>query len=208
MAAQSYCTSTTIKARAGITDSTDDTILGTIAGQVNSWLEGRIGFPVGPIASVERMFDGDAVRCVNGRYVLPCYPYGVRTVTAVTTAETTDGSETSRTASDVVLRPHSQDRETDWPAFELWVKDTATWTWPTSGLDVIGITGEWGWAAIPDELKGIAERLGVAAFRNRGYGAGSQNYVGDNIDAVAAEEMTGTDWKTIGKYQALRAPVG
>lgn len=207
MTAQAYCTATTIKARIGITDSTDDTILGTIATQVCGWLEGKIGFPVGPIASVERKFDGSAVRWTQDGCYLAVYPWGCRDITVVKTASATDGSYTTQTLTDVVVRPHDHERNTDWPGFELWVKDTASWSWPTYGFDVIAITATWGWAAIPDDLKSIAERVGVAAFRARGAGSGRTFSMGEDIDGLASEELSGADWGTIDKYQNLRQMV-
>lgn len=204
MTAQSYCTTATIKARIGITNSTDDTPIGVIASEVNGWLESKLTFPVGPISSEERLFDGNAVRCRDGFYVIPCYPFGVRAISAVRTATETGGSYTAQTASDVVIRPHSWERETDWPGFEMWIKDSASWTWTTSGLDVNGVTATWGWAAIPDELSSIAIRLGVARWRRRSAGSAQYATSEDVMGEVAAEEMAVSDWATINKYRDLR----
>lgn len=204
MTAQSYTTSTIIKARLGISDSTDDTVLGVIAGQVNAWLEGRIGFPVGPIASVERTFDGDRVRWRDGVPYLNCYPFGVRAVTVAKTASETGGSYTTQTLSDVLVRPHSFERQTDWPGFELWVKDTATWTWTTYGYDVNAVTATWGWEAVPEELASIATRVAIAAFKGRGHGTGSEYMVADDVQAIATDELSASDWKTIGMFAALK----
>lgn len=200
--AQSYTSNAAVKTRLSITDTTDDALFTTITAQVNEWLEEKIGFPVGPITSEERLFDGAAVK--NDGYCLPIYPWGVRAVTAVRTATETDGSYTTRTASDVVIRPHSHERETGWPGMELWVKDNASWQFPTYGMDVIGITATWGWAAIPETLVAIATRLAVALYRGRGYGSGQTYAVGqDDVAAVAAEELSASDWRTIFKYQNL-----
>jgi hypothetical protein len=211
MAVQTYCTYTTIKNRLelAVGDTSSDTLLTTIAGQVNGWLEGKIGFPVGPITSEIRLFDGEKVRWCSehGGYSLPVYPWGVRAVTVVRTSTDDGATFTSRTASDVVIRPHTFERETDWPGFELHIKNTASWSWE-AGFDANEITATWGWAAIPDELKSIAERLGVAAYRARGAGSGRQYAIAEDGADTFAEEMSATDWRTIGKYQNLRAPVG
>lgn len=211
MTAQSYTTSTTLKSRVGITDAVDDTVLGVICGQVNSWLEGRIGFPVGPITSEERLFDGSKVRWCSDHesWYLPVYPWGVRSVSAVRTSTDDGASYTSQTASDVLIRPHAFERETDWPGFELHIKSTVTWAWITSGYDSNGVTGTWGWAAIPDELKAIGDKIAIAMFRGRSYGSGQAYAVGeDDVASVAAEELSATDWKTIGKYANLKSMVG
>ena len=199
-----YATLHSVKNRLAITNTSDDSVIEQIVNESNDWLEGRIGFSVGPIASELRLFDGDRVR--NG--ILPVYPWGVRTVSAVRTADSTGGSYTSRTASDVVVRPHSHERTSGWPGFELWVKDTASWSFPTAGLDVIEITATWGWATVPRELVSIATRVAIAAFKGRSHGTGAVYMVGGDVDGIAAEEMTATDWKTIGKYANLKAMVG
>ena len=204
MTAQAYTSNAAVKTRLGITNTDDDGLLATIATQVNSWLEMKIGFPVGPVTSEERMFDSSVVR--DGGYCLPVYPWGVRAISAITTADATDGTETSRTTTDVVLRPHSHERETDWPAFEIWIKDNVSWIWPTYGVDVIGITATWGWAAIPSELQSIADRLAIAAWRGRSHGTGSQYMVAEDVEAVAAEELSSTDWRTIFKFKNLIVP--
>jgi hypothetical protein len=210
MTTQAYTAKAAVKTRLGITDTTDDTLLDTITGQVNSWLEGKIGFPVGPITSEERIFDGRAVRYCSehGGYFIPCYPFGVRSVTAVRTSSDDGANYTTQTASDVLLRPHTFERETDWPAFELHIKSTATWSFETAGFDANGITATWGWAAIPDELKAIADKIAIAMYRGRAFGAGQQYAVAEDASLVAAEELSATDWRTIGKYQSLRSQIG
>ena len=167
MAVQSYTTSTTTKSRVGIGDAVDDTLLGVICGQVNSWLEGRIGFPVGPITSEERLFDGAKVRWCSEHdsWYIPAYPWGCRAITAVRTSTDDGATYTNQTASDVLIRPHAFERETDWPGFELHLKTTATWDWVSSGYDSNGITATWGWAAIPEELKAIADKIAIAMYR-------------------------------------------
>lgn len=207
-----YATVGNVKRRIGIgqtaADTTDDGLLETICVQTNSWLEGKIGFPVGPVASEARLFDGSAVRWRDGVPYLNCYPFGVRTVSAVRTASSTGATLTSQTASDVVARPSVQDRTSNWPAFELWVKDTASWTWTTAGYDVNEVTATWGWQAIPPELSMIAEKLAVASYRGRSHGSGSTFAIGADTDEVASEQLTGGDWRVIGKYEALKARIG
>ena len=204
MAAQAYCSATTIKARIGITNATDDTLLGVIAGEVNSWLEKKIGFPVGPITSEERLFDGSVV--THGGLCLPVYPWGVRAVTAAKYRTQTGDSYTNlTTATDIFLRPQSHMRYTDWPAFEIWLSDQGTLaTWPTYGFDAIGITATCGWAAIPSELSSIAIRLGVAMWRRRSSGSAQMAVSEDAIAAIAAEELMSSDWRTIWDYEGLR----
>lgn len=201
---QDYTTLPAVKNRIGITDTTDDGLLETLVSETNSWLEGEIGFPVGPITSVARTFDADRVICDSrGRSVLRVYPWGCRAITVVTTTDGTDGTVTTRTASDVVIRPHDHERETGWPGFDLVVKDSASWRWPQTGMDVISVTATWGWASIPVELRSIATRVAIAAFRARGAGSGRTFAIGEDITSVASEELSAADWWTVGKYHSL-----
>lgn len=205
MSAQSYTSATAIKARLSITDLSDDTLLGTLATEVNSWLEVKIGFPVGPITSEERKFDGS--RMIHGGRALSCYPFGVRSVTAMSVASSTGGSYTALTvATDIFLRPATHDRKTDWPAFEIWLSDTGSQpVFPGQvGFDLAKVTGTWGWAAIPSELSSIATRLGVALWRRRSAGAGQYAETEGDVDQVAAEELSASDWRTIWEYEQLR----
>lgn len=211
MAVQAYTAKAAVKTRLGITDVTDDTLLDTITSQVCSWLEGKIGFPVGPVSSEERLFDGAMVRWCSEHdsWSLPVYPWGIRAITAVRTSTDDGASYTTQTASDVLIRPHSHERETDWPGFDLHVKSTVSWSWITSGFDSNGVTATWGWAAIPDELKAIADKIAIAMYRGRGYGSGQSYAVAeDAVASVAAEELSATDWRTIAKYESLKAKVG
>lgn len=206
MAVQAYCTSTTIKARltVTVTDTEDDPLLGVIAGEANDWLEGRIGYPVGPIASEERLFDGSDT--TYGGRCLPVYPWGVRTITQVRCASSTGGAYTTLAASDYMIRPPTHRRRTGWPGFEIWLSDTGSLgTFATYGFDVIGVTATWGWDAIPAALSGLATRLGVALFRSRSYGAARNYAVGeDAVASVAAEELSASDWRTVFKYADLK----
>lgn len=206
-----YATLPLVKLRLGLaaTDTGDDSILEQVANEANDFLEGRIGYSVGPVASEIRTFDGDRIHYRHGiGYYLDCRPFGVRAVSAVRTATGTGGTMTSQTASDVLIRPASFERTPGWPGFELWIKDTATWGWTTYGYDVNEVTATWGWDVVPKELQAIATRLAIAAYRNRSYGAGAQNFVGEDIAGVAANELTSADWWTIDKFSNLRGVIG
>jgi hypothetical protein len=201
-----YATLPLVKLRLNIpdNDTASDGIIQTIVEEVNAWLEGEIGFTVGPVASATRTFDGRLVRIINGLSDLPVYPWGVRAVSAVSTTDGTGGITTVQTASDVVIRPHDHEREPGWPGFDLVVKDGATWMWPMSGLDVISITATWGWAVVPTELKSIGTRVAIAAFRARGAGSGRTFAIGEDISGVAAEQLSAADWAVIAKYSTLK----
>lgn len=203
MAAQSYCTATTIKAKLSIGDAVDDTLLGTVASETNDWLEGKIGFPVGPTTSEERLFDG--MHTTHGGRCLPVYPWGVRAITQLRYTGSTGGSYTNLSSSDYFIRPPSHMRRTDYPGFEIWLSDNGTLAaFPTTGYNVIGVTATWGWASIPAELSGIASRVGVAMYRRRSSGSAQFATAEGLADDVASEELSGSDWRTIWKYSGLK----
>src|SRR5689334_8707587 len=94
----SYVTAALLKTRAGITDTTDDTLLGVICDQVNQFVEGTTGRVLAPVASVARVFDGNGQRCLRIRQ-------GVRTITTLELAYYTGASYITLDASQYFTRP-------------------------------------------------------------------------------------------------------
>lgn len=213
--ALSYASTSTIKRSMGILlradgspDVTDDALLDVYAGEANTWLEGRIGRPIGPVSSATYFFDGAAT--IHDGRCLPV-PWGVRTVSALAVRSATNDGYTSIPSSDYFLRPRTQDRDTNWSATQVWLTDVQssanTWgtRFPTSGFDAIQMTAELGIAAaIPADLEQLAVRLAVSAFRARAYGTGSEYVVGEDGERVFEREMSARDWGTVKFYRELR----
>lgn len=204
---QEWATAARMKLRMGITNSTDDDLLTQYAMEANTWLQGRIGRPVGPVASTTYFFDGADV-IADGR-CLPV-PFGVRSVSALAVRSATNDAYTSIPSSDYYLRPRQQHRDVGWPATQIWLTDVAssanTWgtRFPTTGFDSIQMTATGGWEEQPADLVELANRLAVSAFRARAYGTGSEYVVGEDGERVFEREMSARDWGTIKFYRELR----
>lgn len=179
----SYATAALIKARAGITDTTDDTLLGTIADQVNMWIEQTTGRVLAPVSGTPVLtYDGDG----DSRLYLPrsadsTYPYpgGFRTVTKVEIADYTGAAYTELASTDYFLRGKSHPAAPfDW----LYLSDRSSsgdYTFPR-GFATVKVTGTIGWAAIPDDIIDVALTVAVRAWHARQSG---------QLDIVGTDEM-------------------
>ena len=162
-----YTNVSAVKARLGITDTTDDSLLAAIVGEVNSWLTERLGRPVGPENNATYVFDGNGTSRLD-------ISRGIRTVTALTVAPTTGATPVSVAAADIFLVPSSGERGDGEPARAIVLSDV-----PTGGVYVfsrgygtVSVTGDFGYAAVPDALAGVAVSLAVARWRARGSAGG------------------------------------
>ena len=163
--ALTYTSLAGLKTRMGITDTNDDGVLGSVATAVNEMVESYIGGPVGDAGTAVRTYDG------NGEDRL-WVRHGIRGIGTLEIADETGGTFTALAASEYVLRPHQYDRPTGWPAFYIQLTDIATtYGTFTVGYDTVRITPSagngWGWAAIPDDLKAVADIMATRMFQAR-----------------------------------------
>src|SRR4051812_792425 len=93
-----YATATALKTLLGITDSSDDTLLGLICDRVNSYIEEVTGRVIAPVSSAAYTFDGDG----SDRLFIPM---GVRTISLLEIAESSGGSYVTETSTNYFLRP-------------------------------------------------------------------------------------------------------
>lgn len=204
---QAWATPAGMKLRMGIDDSNDDDLMWQYAMEANSWLQGRIGRPVGPVASTTYFFDGSDV-IADGK-CLPV-PFGIRSVSALAVRATTGDAYTSIPSSDYFLRPKPQARDTGWPATQVWLTDNPSsgngWgtRFPCHGFDAIQMTASAGWDEQPADLVELAHRLAVSSFRARAYGTGAEYVVGEDGERVFEREMSARDWGTVRFYRELR----
>lgn len=204
---QQWATAATMKLRMGIADSTDDDLLTQYAMEANQWLHGRIGRPVGPVASTTYFFDGEDT--ILGGRCLPV-PMGIRTVTSLAVRSATGDAYTSIPSSDYHLRPRVQARDVGWPATQVWLTDVAssanTWgtVFPKSGYDAIQVTATTGFDEHPADLVELANRLAISSMRSRAYGTGESYAVGEDGERVFEREMSARDWNTVKFYRGLR----
>lgn len=164
-----YATTAGLKARllpAGVTDTADDTLMGTICDQVNAFIESPFGCGrvIAPISSATYILDGSGLSYVY-------FPKGIRAVTALTIGDTTGDTLDTVTAADIFLRPLDQDRVPGWPAFYLYLSDvpvsTVTRRTFPSARGNVSLTCTAGWAAIPDDLTDVALTTATRAWHAR-----------------------------------------
>ena len=165
MTALSYCTAQNVKTRLGISDSTDDTLIGNVVDQVNDYIEAQTWRPIGP-SSGTATFDG-IEDCTDNRTLY--VRQGIRSITSITVAPSTGASPVTGTVADFVILPRVQNRRPGWPGFEVRIKDTVTG--PVSafapGFGDIVIVGDFGWESIPPSLTELAEALAVRTWHAR-----------------------------------------
>lgn len=196
----SYVTSALMKTRAGITDSTDDTLLGVIADQVNSYIESTTGRVLAPISGTPTYtYDGDG----SNRLWLPktttAFVGGVRTITLLELQEYTGAGYTSIAAGDYFLRG------LDVPAGSyqwLWMSDHPAGSFSIfpGGFATVRITGTFGYDAIPDDIAEVAVTIAVRAWHARENG--QQDIVGTDEFGrpVVSRFVSGRDRDTLRRY--------
>lgn len=166
--ADQLCTIAQAKARLSITDATDDSLFTELVNEVSAFIQGYTGRKLVPDTGATYTFDTDA------GYVLRI-PRGIRAVTSLgvaTLAHQPDsgGTYTTVPASDYLIRPRVQDRREGWPAFEIRLsRGTLSGTVSRFGRIDNGalITGDFGFAATPDDIQAVAIETVVAAYTVR-----------------------------------------
>jgi hypothetical protein len=171
-----YATAAALKARAGITDTTDDTLLGTICDQVNQYIESKTHRVLAPISSATYLYDGDGSRCLSLPRPAVGPPIGgIRAVTSLEIAQYTSAAYVTIDASQYFLRsmvgmtgPYEELLFTDYP--------TGMYAAFPRGLSTVRLTGTAGWAAIPDDITELALVAAIRAWTARQ--AGQSDIVG------------------------------
>lgn len=162
-----YATTAGLKARlfaAGVTDTADDTLMGTICDQVNGFIESKAGCGrvLAPITSATYLIDGD------GGSIL-YFPKGIRAITDLSLGDFTGDTRDTLATTDYLLRPLSQNRKPGWPAMYVQFSDKPAGTHKLfhQGFETISLTCTAGWAAIPDEITDVALTTATRAWHAR-----------------------------------------
>lgn len=204
-----YATTAGLKARifaAGVTDTADDTLMGTICDQVNAFIEGPWGCRrvIAPISSATYILDGSGLSFLY-------FPKGIRTVTALTIGDTTGDTLDTVTAADIFLRPLDQDRVPGWPAFYLYLSDVPVSTigrktFPKARGNV-SLTCTAGWTAIPDDITDVALTTATRAWHARQ--SGQADIVGndDTGAPLVSRFVAPFHWGTIKAYRVKQPAV-
>lgn len=202
----SYVTLAVAKARLGIpsADTTDDTLLTRLCDQVNAYIESYTGTVLAPIGTATYTFDGD--ERVNSRQLL--IPRGVRTITLLENSAYTGGPYQTIPSSDYFLRPSNSDLNPGFPFTELVMTNVPSAGNPlptfNPGLDNIRITGTWGWAATPDEIKEVAEVMLVRAWAGRQAGQTDQIGVSEGGMPIISRTVSLRDRETLNRFRLKR----
>lgn len=167
-----YVTLADLKSRTGNTsvDATRDALMTQIVDETNQWIESYTGRILAPINSATYLFDGYSL---HSQLVIPFGRLGARAVTLLEAG--TDGTTFSTITAPYSLRPLAQDRAlTGEPASYLYM--TNGYRLPL-GYGNIRVTMTAGFAAIPDDVRGVA--IGIATRSWHGRQSGMQDIVGN-----------------------------
>lgn len=201
--ADQLCTTAEVKAQADISDATDDTFIGSLIDRCSAWVQSYTGRKLVPEAGATYVFD-----------TAPGYslylPRGLRTVTSLGVASThqpdSGGTYTTVPAADRLLRPKAGDLPPGWPPTELRISRASTSVRMFSAAENgATITGDWGFAATPDDVKAVVIDAVIAAYSHRRDGASS--VIGaDAAAAVPWSQFFGPDSPqraTVDRYRYL-----
>src|SRR5687768_3377165 len=110
----------------GVSDTSDDTNITTFVNATNEWLERELECPIGPSGDTFLLLDGNDAQ-VGGRMIF--VRQGIRTLTQLEVGDYTGATLAVVTSTDYFVRPLSHNRQTGWPAQEIWFTDTPTGTY-------------------------------------------------------------------------------
>lgn len=203
--AQPYVTLVAAKARLGITNTTDDAVLQSLCDQANAWVEsctGRVPAPFGTGSTFTfHHFPQDASD--DGR-VFPA-PWGIASTTSLQVAPHTGADYVTVPATDFYPMPAPQDRDPGWPATELHMSDVPSASngqpYFGRGYNVVRITGDFGWSAIPHEVTEVATNLCLALWRSRSAGTSDVFTIGPDGDRTFERALSDKDRHTMGRYR-------
>lgn len=199
-----YATAALVKARlfaAGVTDTADDTLIGTICDQVNQFIEspqgcGRI---LAPVTSATYLVDGNDLRRLF-------FPRGLRTVTALSIGDYTGDTRDVVVATDYFLRPTATDRKSGWPAEWIELSDLPAGNHSVfhAGYETVSITATTGWTAIPDDIIDVALTTAVRAWHARQ--SGQADVIGNDETGapLVSRYVSGYHWATLRAYRIRR----
>ena len=179
------CTIAQVKARVPITDSADDAMLTEMVTQVSAWISAYTGRKLAPDNAATYTFD-----TVAGYDLL--IPYGVRSITSMGVAQShqpdTGGTYVTVPAGDILLRPKAQDAPQGWPFTRVQISRgvrtgaTAMFANADNGAT---ITGNFGFAATPDDIASVCIDAVVTAYTTRQDGASG---------VIGADGFAGPPW--------------
>jgi hypothetical protein len=180
--ADQLCTTAQVKARVGVTDTTDDVLISELIDEVTDWIQQYVGRRIVPISSATY------IRDTSYGYSF-YFPQGIRTVSALSVATSnqppTGGTYTVVPATDYKLYPEAPMQ--GWPATELRLLRAAVGSIRSfrDAENGLTITCTSGFTATPPDMASVAIDAVVAAYTNRQDGASG---------VIGADVMAVTPW--------------
>lgn len=192
-----YVSTTTLKNQLGGTaamGTADDTLLGTICDQVNTYIESTIGRSITIAAAGTVTFD--VSESTDHLFV----PQGLQSITTLTVKDSTTAAAGTVTSADVFLRPLN--RRPGWPFTEIWLSDVPTGSITTfsPGFAVVQAIGTVGWTEMPEDLEDVAIRMGVRAWHARASGENDAIGVDDMGQPIVSRGLSRKDRDTLYRY--------
>ena len=183
-----YASVPDVKLRLGITDTTDDVLLGQICDEVNDWIESYTGRVLGPVASSVYYFDGSELDDLGA---IDLGGLGAQSVSLVEVSY--DLSTWTTIAADrYALRPLRRQRSQ--PATRLVLTDGTTFF---TGYNNIRVTMVAGYAEVPDEVRAVA--IAIAQRWWHGRQTGMIDVIGSDENSISpgAYQQVATLVKTV-----------
>lgn len=189
----------------GPTLTADETlVLTSLVNGINAWIEMRCQRVLAPIASAVYTFD--ASDFTAGGTVL-WVRNGVRAVSLFRLSGGTGQTLQTVPASEYVLLPRAQDRESGWPATRIQLHNgggTSPFSTVSAGVGTAEVTMETGFAAMPDEVIELAETAVVRAWHGRQ--AGQADIIGSDETGspIVSRFVSAKDRDTLEHYRWRR----
>lgn len=204
-----YATAALFKEWAGITSSSDDTLIGKVCDRLNAYLEAEMGQVVAPITSATYVYDGRGLR----HQFLATPPAsspaigGIRAATLVEVAPQSGGTYETVASTDYVLRSHAPGPGSPYRYLVMSDHPAGTYTkWP-EGYGTVRVTGTAGWAAIPDDLTQLALACVQRAWNAQQSGYQNVDGVDENGKPIVARFLQLPDFQTLKRYTLRREQV-
>jgi len=135
-------------------------------------------------------------------------PQGIRSITtlgiAVDDQPASGGTYTTATSTDYYLDPPEFDRDRGWPATRIGLRRNASARFYDAAYGV-EITGAFGWASAPGEIRAIAISLVMAVAREGGASGGDVVTVGIGGERTFERALSTKDWRTLHFYRTMAA---
>jgi hypothetical protein len=183
------------------TDTSQDEEFQQYLQDATDWIHsftGRTFLPDPVSGTVIYLFDGyDATW--NGRY-LPIRR-GIRSISLLETASATGGTFATVTSTDYFLRPSPQDLPAGWPADQLWISNLATRIY--AGLGNIRITGAFGFASVPGDVRDVCLSLASRTWAGRQAGQADAVGTGESGPATVSRYVSRRDLDTLSRYTVM-----